>query len=138
MLLHPSARFGRISLLVSVSALAMALATSPASAQQAEPDSVFQMLGRIIFGTGTPKLAIDTPQAVTGIEQEELDRDQPSNITDLFTGVPGVQGTGASARPLGQSFNIRGIGNAEQTASAARRPRNSAPPIFTPSTTPYR
>ena len=120
MLLHPSARFGRISLLVSVSALAMALATSPASAQQAEPDSVFQMLGRIIFGTGTPKLAIDTPQAVTVIEQEELDRDQPSNITDLFTGVPGVQGTGASARPLGQSFNIRGIGNAEQTASAAR------------------
>ena len=90
----------------------------PAAAQDGE--GFFQVLGRIILGTGTAKVAIDTPQAVSAVEAEELERDQPATIGDLFRGVPGVQGAGASARPLGQAFNIRGIGNSEQTASEAR------------------
>ncbi|NBE06438.1 TonB-dependent receptor domain-containing protein [Paragemmobacter ruber] len=94
------------------------LCAAPAAAQDNE--GFFQVLGRIILGTGTAKVAIDTPQAVSTIEAEELERDQPSNIGDLFKSVPGVQGAGASARPLGQAFNIRGIGNSEQTASEAR------------------
>ena len=94
------------------------LCAAPAAAQESE--GFFQVLGRIILGTGTAKVAIDTPQAVSTIEAEELERDQPSNIGDLFKSVPGVQGAGASARPLGQAFNIRGIGNSEQTASEAR------------------
>lgn len=94
------------------------LCAGPAAAQ--ESDGFFQVLGRIILGTGTAKVAIDTPQAVSTIEAEELERDQPANIGDLFKAVPGVQGAGASARPLGQAFNIRGIGNSEQTASEAR------------------
>lgn len=90
----------------------------PAAAQDGE--GFFQVLGRIILGTGTAKVAIDTPQAVSAVEAEELERDQPATIGDLFRAVPGVQGAGASARPLGQAFNIRGIGNSEQTASEAR------------------
>ncbi len=94
------------------------ICAGPAAAQDNE--GFFQVLGRIILGTGTAKVAIDTPQAVSTIEAEELERDQPATIGDLFKAVPGVQGAGASARPLGQAFNIRGIGNSEQTASEAR------------------
>ncbi|MEZ5755497.1 MAG: TonB-dependent receptor [Paracoccaceae bacterium] len=94
------------------------ICAGPVAAQDGE--GFFQVLGRIILGTGTAKVAIDTPQAVSTIEAEELERDQPATIGDLFRAVPGVQGAGASARPLGQAFNIRGIGNSEQTASEAR------------------
>ena len=100
-------------------ATVLALSAAPAVAQEAD-DTVFQMLGRIIFGTGTAKVAIDTPQAVTALEQEELDRKQAGSIGELLNGVPGVQGAGSSARPMGQAFNIRGIGNSEQTASEER------------------
>lgn len=100
-------------------ATALALCAAPVVAQEAD-ETVFQMLGRIILGTGTPKIAIDTPQAVTALEQEDLDRKQPSTIGEMLRGVPGVQAAGASARPLGQAFNIRGIGNSEQTASEER------------------
>ena len=104
--------------LVLTTAIALVLA-APASAQ--EPDEgLFQMLGRIIFGTGTAKVAIDTPQAVTALEQEDLDRKQADNIGDVLKGVPGVQAAGASTRPMGQAFNIRGVGNSEQTASEER------------------
>ncbi len=97
----------------------LAVCAAPAVAQDAE-ENVFQLLGRIIFGTGTAKVAIDTPQAVTALEQDDLDRKQPSGIGDVLKGVPGVQAAGASARPMGQAFNIRGIGNSEQTASEER------------------
>ncbi len=97
----------------------LALGAAPVAAQEAE-DGLFQMLGRIIFGTGTARVAIDTPQAVTALEQEDLDRRQAGNIGELLKGVPGVQAAGASTRPLGQAFNIRGIGNSEQTASEER------------------
>ncbi len=107
----------RARLLLSVTLAA--LATAPAMAQDAGTGG-FTPLGRLILGAGTEKVAIDTPQAVTAIEQEELDRDQPANVNELFKAVPGVQGAGASARSLGQAFNIRGIGNTEQNASEAR------------------
>jgi hemoglobin/transferrin/lactoferrin receptor protein len=104
--------------LVLTTAIALVLA-APAAAQEAE-EGVFQMLGRIIFGTGTEKVAIDTPQAVTALEQDDLDRKQADNIGDVLKGVPGVQAAGASTRPMGQAFNIRGVGNSEQTASEER------------------
>lgn len=95
-----------------------ALFAHPATAQTTE--TTFQPLGRLILGTGTAKVALDSPQAVSSVEQEDLDRDSPATLTDLFKTVPGVQGAGASARPAGQAFNIRGIGNSEQTASESR------------------
>lgn len=100
-------------------ATVLALCAAPAVAQEAE-ENVFQMLGRIIFGAGTAKVAIDTPQAVTALEQDDLDRKQAGSIGEVLKGVPGVQATGSSARPMGQAFNIRGIGNSEQTASEER------------------
>lgn len=105
-----------------LTATAFALAAQPAAAQEAaaQDESVFQMLGRIILGTGAAKVAIDTPQAVTALEQADLDRAQADSIGDVLRAVPGAQATGASTRPLGQAFNIRGIGNAEQTASESR------------------
>jgi len=83
-------------------------------------ETFFLALGRIILSAGTAKVAIDTPQAVSSLEQADLDRLQANSIGDVLKGIPGVQGAGASTRPLGQAFNIRGIGNAEQTASEAR------------------
>ncbi len=97
----------------------LALGATPAAAQD-QAEGVFQMLGRIIFGTGTARVAIDTPQAVTALEQEDLDRKQAGSIGDILKGVPGAQAAGATSRPMGQAFNIRGIGNTEQTASEER------------------
>lgn len=114
----PACRPARSGLFTSA-ATALALCSQPALAQE-QDDGFFTLLGRIILGTGTAKVAIDTPQAVTALEQEDLDQLQPANISDLLKTVPGVQAAGASARALGMAFNIRGIGNTEQNASEER------------------
>lgn len=113
----PSARRGHLLLTVTTAAL---IAAQPGALAAQEAESAFTLLGRLVFGWGTPKVAIDTPQAVTVLDQQDLDREQPRSIGDLFANVPGVQAAGASARALGQAFNIRGIGNAEQTSSQNR------------------
>lgn len=104
--------------LALTTALALCLA-APLAAQETD-EGFFQMLGRIILGTGTGRVAIDTPQAVTALEEEDLAIRQPKVLSDIFKAIPGVQTAGASARMLGQAFNIRGIGNAEQVASEER------------------
>lgn len=115
----PACRRPARSGLLLTAATAAALCAQPALAQETG-EGFFTMLGRIILGTGTAKVAIDTPQAVTALEQEDLDQLQPSTIADLLKTVPGVQAAGASARALGMAFNIRGIGNTEQNASEER------------------
>ncbi|MFN4125429.1 TonB-dependent hemoglobin/transferrin/lactoferrin family receptor [Pannonibacter indicus] len=67
-------------------------------------------LQKIVLGTGQEKVAIDTPQAVTVIDQEQIDNAQATTIGDIFKQTPGVTMTG-SDRIAGQSFNIRGIGD---------------------------
>ncbi|MDP2081411.1 MAG: TonB-dependent receptor [Pseudotabrizicola sp.] len=94
----------------------IAIAT-PAAAQDATRGGTF--LGRLILGAGQQKVAIDTPQAVTAVEQDDIDREQPATVGQILLNVPGVQAAG-SDRPLGTAFNIRGIGTTEQTASEAR------------------
>lgn len=70
----------------------------------------FTRLGRIVLGFGgTESVAIDTPQAVTVLDQEDIDREQATTVGELFDTVPGVQGIG-SGRVGGESFNIRGVG----------------------------
>ncbi|QYK42061.1 MAG: TonB-dependent receptor [Paracoccaceae bacterium] len=108
---------------ISARAVARLLSTAacigiaaPAAAQDAQPGT---FLGRLILGAGQAKVAIDTPQAVTAVEQEDIDREQASNVGQMFRNVPGVQ-TAGSDRPLGFAFNIRGIGATEQTASESR------------------
>ena len=97
-------RFGLSSLVGSVSILAVTAATAQ------EDPSAFTRLGRIVLGAGgSESVAIDTPQAVTVLNQEDIDARQATTVGELFDSVPGVQAIG-SGRIAGESFNIRGIG----------------------------
>ncbi|MDR7220297.1 TonB-dependent hemoglobin/transferrin/lactoferrin family receptor [Aminobacter aminovorans] len=77
------------------------------------------VLQRLVVSAGVAKVAIDTPQAVTVVEQEDIDRLQPETIGEIIRATPGVNVTG-SDRLLGQSFNIRGIGAPENTGDGGR------------------
>jgi hemoglobin/transferrin/lactoferrin receptor protein len=81
----------------------MAASAMPGHAQETTP------LGRIVLGWGTEQVALDTPQAVTVIDQEEIERQQATTVGEFFDAAPGVQAIG-SERVLGQTFNIRGWG----------------------------
>lgn len=84
------------------------IAAMPAIAQDVSGTGT--PLGRIILGVGGGReVAIDTPQAVTVINEEEIERAQATTVGELFDIVPGVQAIG-SGRVAGESFNIRGIG----------------------------
>lgn len=66
-------------------------------------------LGKVVVSAGQEKVAIDTPQAVTTLDQEDIDQAQASTIGDLLTAIPGVSTMGGPGA-LGQGFNIRGMG----------------------------
>ena len=66
------------------------LAAGMASAQQTQLDSS-TFLGRLIFGAGQQKVAIDTPQAVSVLDQDDIDREQAANVGQILRNVPGVQ-----------------------------------------------
>ncbi|MBN9671932.1 TonB-dependent receptor [Labrenzia aggregata] len=80
---------------------------APADATTSTPDVT--PLQRIVLGTGIEKVAIDTPQAVTVLDQEAIDELQPRTIGDLFNEIPGITPIGSNS-VFGESFNIRGIG----------------------------
>ncbi|MEM9047185.1 MAG: TonB-dependent receptor [Pseudomonadota bacterium] len=75
-------------------------------------------LDRIVVSAGEEKVAIETPQAVTVIEREDIEILQPDTIGDAIETAPGVTTVGAD-RVLGESLNIRGIG----TAASSDEPR---------------
>lgn len=113
----------RSKILMGGAALAVLSFASTAYAQNATPidtvsaeeleDSTKRsttFLQRIIVGAGNEKIAIDTPQAVTVLNQDDLDREGATTIGEAFDEVPGVTAIG-SDRIVGQSFNIRGIGS---------------------------
>jgi hemoglobin/transferrin/lactoferrin receptor protein len=77
----------------------------------AEEDAPRTTLNRIVVTAGAEKVAIETPQAVTSLDQEDIDAKQATTIADLIEDVPGVSVVGGPSA-LGQSFNIRGIGAA--------------------------
>ncbi|KFC67661.1 TonB-dependent heme/hemoglobin receptor family protein precursor [Devosia sp. LC5] len=77
------------------------------------------MLERLVIGAGAPKIAIDTPQAVTVVNQADIDATQATSIGEVLSTVPGVTIIG-SDRIFGESFNIRGIGTAETSGDEAR------------------
>lgn len=90
---------------------ALATSTAPLYAQTAPvPEGgAFTALGRIILGAGRARVAIDTPQAVTALEEEDLDREQAGVPGDFLRTVPGATGYGGG-RMTGQFFNLRGVG----------------------------
>ncbi|SDR26026.1 TonB-dependent receptor [Pseudovibrio sp. Tun.PSC04-5.I4] len=69
------------------------------------------MLDEIIVTAGKEKVAIDTPQAVTSVGQEEIEQKQASTIGEILDDIPGISVINADSI-LGQSLNIRGIGGA--------------------------
>ena len=85
-------------------------AQTPA-ATTSEEDLPRSTLSRVIVTAGAEKVAIDTPQAVTTLDQEDIDAKQATTMADLIEDIPGVSVVGG-ASALGQSFNIRGIGAA--------------------------
>lgn len=81
-----------------------------AQAQEAPVAIAGQLsLGKVVVSAGQEKVAIDTPQAVTTLTQEDIDDAQASTIGDLLSAIPGVSTMGGVGA-LGQGFNIRGMG----------------------------
>lgn len=77
------------------------------------------LLERLVIGAGAPKVAINTPQAVTVLNQTDLDAKQAATTGELFATVPGVTVVG-SQRQFGEAYNIRGIGTTENSSDGAR------------------
>lgn len=94
---------------------ALALSTAPVLAQTAETsekDATTQLsLGRIVVSAGKEKVATDTPQSVTVIDQEDLESAQAGTVGELLEDVAGVDSAGGVSS-LGQGLNIRGMGTA--------------------------
>ena len=91
-------RINRFIATVCASILAM-----PAVAQD-----VF--LDDIVVTAGEEKVAIDTPQSVSVVDEEDLANPSVQTVGDAIGVLPGVNLIGGGSL-LGQSFNIRGIGS---------------------------
>ncbi|SEQ36942.1 hemoglobin/transferrin/lactoferrin receptor protein [Devosia sp. YR412] len=96
-----------------------AVALQGAAAQSNVNTTNVTLLERLVIGAGAPKVAINTPQAVTVVSQADIDQKQASSTGEIFDEIPGVTMVG-SERVLGESFNIRGIGAAETSGDEAR------------------
>jgi hemoglobin/transferrin/lactoferrin receptor protein len=108
-----------IGVLVGVSGVKAQQAAPTQTTNDAEKQGRVTLLQRLILGAGVAKVAIDTPQAVTVLNQEDIDREQPETIGELFDSIPGVTAIG-SDRVLGESFNIRGVGTAETSGDESK------------------
>lgn len=86
---------------------------------QADKKGRVTLLQRLVLGAGVEKVAVDTPSAVTVLNQQDIDTLQPETIGEVISAIPGVNLTG-SDRLLGQSFNIRGIGAPENSGDGGR------------------
>ena len=107
-------------LLAGVALAAIATAQAAQAQEAANTNTSFMtLLERIVVGAGKAKVAIDTPQAVTVVSQEDIDAQQALTTGELFQDVPGITVIG-SDRNFGQAFNIRGIGKTESSSEAAR------------------
>jgi len=105
---------GRVFLVFSAStAVGLVLAAGVANAQDADTQGSATLLQRLILGAGAPKVAVDTPQAVTVLEDEDIQEAVPDTPAALADRIPGVSAAGSGANVLGQAFNIRGFGPQE-------------------------
>jgi hemoglobin/transferrin/lactoferrin receptor protein len=86
---------------------------------EAEKQGRVTVLQRLVIGAGREKVAIDTPQSVTVVEQEDIDREQATTVGEILKRIPGVN-TSGSDRVFGQTFNIRGVGAPESANEEGR------------------
>ncbi len=89
------------------SAAVMAALSVPATAQ--DTNQTFTPLGRIVVGAGVEKVAIDAPQSISVLDEDDIADAQPGTIGDLLERSAGVSTVGSESR-FGESLNIRGIG----------------------------
>ncbi|TKT79129.1 TonB-dependent receptor [Aquamicrobium sp. LC103] len=94
-------------------------ATGEAVTNEQDKQGRVTLLQRIVVGAGVEKVAIDTPQSVSVVEQEDIDLEQATTVGDVLRGIPGVNTVG-SDRVFGQGFNIRGIGAPEAAGEEGR------------------
>ena len=87
-----------------VTAACAAIVTTPALAQE-----IF-IIDDVVVSAGEEKVASEVPQAVSVVDQDELDDLQPATIGDALSSLPGVTVAGSTSS-FGQSFNIRGVGS---------------------------
>ena len=66
-------------------------------------------LDPIVISAGKSKIASDTPQAVSVVDQDDINGEQATTVGDVLTDLPGVKSFGTE-RVLGERFNIRGFG----------------------------
>ncbi len=110
-----------VAVLMGGAAVSVLAAGTPALAQDttAQKQGRVTLLQRLVVGAGEDKVAIDTPQSVTVVNQEDLDTDQPQTAGEMLRDIPGVNTSGAD-RVFGQTFNIRGIGAPESANEEGR------------------
>jgi len=89
------------------SAATLALLSVPAVAQDTPENAT--PLGRIVVSAGAEKVAIDAPQSISVIAEEDIAEVQPGTIGDVLERSPGISTVGSESR-FGESLNIRGIG----------------------------
>ena len=78
-------------------------------AASAQAQTVYD-LDEVVVSAGEEKVASEVPQAVSVVDQEELDALQPSTVGEALSSLPGVTVAGSSSF-FGQSINIRGVGS---------------------------
>lgn len=98
-------------LLMGTALVALPVPALAQSAGTVSEGTTRMALDRLVISAGTEKVALDTPQAVTALDQEDIDQVQATTIGDLLEGMPGVNVQGGVGQ-LGQGFNIRGMGTA--------------------------
>jgi hemoglobin/transferrin/lactoferrin receptor protein len=78
---------GARALLFGVSSIALAAAgaLAPSHAQ-----STLVLDAITVLATKTPERTIDSLAAVSSVQSEEIQRTQPSRLSDVFVGMPGV------------------------------------------------
>lgn len=109
---HATALLGSVALGV--------LSAGAAHAQALNPNTKHvTLLERLVIGSGQAKVAIDTPQSVSVVDQKDIDDKQATTTGELFASVPGVTMVG-SDRAFGEAFNIRGIGTTDNSADGSR------------------
>lgn len=108
---------GVASIVIALSGAVQAQETTPQGAAAKKPRVT--LLQRLVLGAGIGKVAIDTPQAVSVINQEQLDERMGTTVGDVLDEAPGVNVSG-SERLLGETFNIRGVGAPESAGDEGR------------------
>ncbi len=103
-----SMRIGKSKRHILLTSVAV-IGTVAAPAMAQEDAETFTPLGRIVLGAGAEKVAIDAPQSISVLDEDDIATVQPGTIGDVLERSPGITTVGSESR-FGESLNIRGIG----------------------------